>query len=450
MAVDRGVAMKKSNYPGRLTVARSQRDLMHILEAIQTVDVARLRRLLGQTQIDPNQTWEGRLPLVEASGIHLDLVQPLLAAGADVNGQDQGGTTPLIKAAETGDVLIVRALLAAGAKPNILRKNVVSALWEAASTRSRRHLEVLRALIAAGADVNTLSHSKDGSPTGTVLIQACENGNAEGVRELLAAGAEINARVFFGTALTGAANEGQAEVVKILLKAGADPTVRLDDSDRLGDMAGKNALELARQNRHRRVVALLEPAATLRTPALRSATVPEAWQRLQEVLSRVRPNLLKTFRPPATEEDLTVLAATLGHRLPQEAEELFRLHDGQSRSKGAAFVRVGADLLETDFRFLRLRDIIQEWRMWTELLGTGEFRGRKSLPDAGVRDDWYNPGWIPLTGDGLGNYHCLDLAPAAGGHPGQIILMWHDQEARPHVAGNLAEWLNDIALDVET
>ena len=93
------------------------------------------------------------------------------------------------------------------------------------------------------------------------------------------------------------------------------------------------------------------------------------------------------------------------------------------------------------FRLLRLKDVIREWRIWNKLLAAGEFRGRRSLSSPGVREDWYHPGWIPVTADGLGNHHCIDLSPAPGGRIGQIILMWHDQEARPLVAGTLAEWL---------
>src|SRR5690554_7583490 len=47
------------------------------------------------------------------------IVRLLLAAGADVNSEDNSGYTPVIHAAENGHLSVVRALLAAGANVNV-------------------------------------------------------------------------------------------------------------------------------------------------------------------------------------------------------------------------------------------------------------------------------------------------------------------------------------------
>ncbi len=428
-------------------MSKSERRLVEVVEAIRRADLPGLQTLLGSGNFDLNQTHEGELPLVEAVTAGVPFVQALLIAGADVNAHDEDGCTALIKAADKANLPVMKALLAAGADANLMQDKVTSPLGAAAQTRSHEHLAALRALVAAGADVNALSYSDKGVATRTVLMKACRSGNAEAVRELLAAGADVNALVLFGTALTTAAEHGHEQVIKELLAAGADATLRVpNEPQRLPKSAGKSALEMARMNKHVRAVALLEGAA--KPQAKGSANVMEAWRRLEETLGTARPALLKTLLPGATGEDVMVLAAAVRQRLPREAEQFFRAHNGQRDIPRCAFIHVGGPL-GSDFRLLSLKEVIREWRLWNELLAKGEFRKRKSLPDPGIVDDWYQPGWIPITEDGLGNSHCIDLSPAEGGTTGQIILMWHDQEARPLVAKSLTEWLDGLAASFE-
>jgi ankyrin repeat protein len=60
----------------------------------------------------------------------------------------------------------------------------------------------------------------------TKLMAAAERGQLDRVRELLASGAEVDARIAANiTALALAAGRGHYEVVKVLLKAGANPNI---------------------------------------------------------------------------------------------------------------------------------------------------------------------------------------------------------------------------------
>jgi cell wall assembly regulator SMI1 len=68
----------------------------------------------------------------------------------------------------------------------------------------------------------------------------------------------------------------------------------------------------------------------------------------------------------------------------------------------------------------------------------------------GVVRDWWHPKWIPLTSDGCGNSHCLDLNPGPTGAVGQIIIMWHDDPSRPVEAGSFRIWLEQFATDLES
>lgn len=86
-----------------------------------------------------------------------------------------------------------------------------------------------------------------------LLLAAC-NGQAEKVRELLAGGAEVDARSELGnTALFYAALHGHYECAAALLVAGADPNA----SRRRSLGAWPNPMHVAAQHQHARLVELL-------------------------------------------------------------------------------------------------------------------------------------------------------------------------------------------------
>src|SRR5262249_17858533 len=86
------------------------------------------------------------------------------------------------------------------------------------------HPEVVRALLAANADVN--AKAVDGT---TALMIASKGGQPEVVRALIAAGADVNARTDEGgTALISASGWVRRGVARALLAAGADVNARTD------------------------------------------------------------------------------------------------------------------------------------------------------------------------------------------------------------------------------
>ena len=146
-------------------------------------------------------------------------VLALLAQGIDPNFYING-FTPLITACFKDNVTIVKALLKADALSDVAADTtdglagltaLMAASWEG-------HAEVVKELLAAGANVNT--RARDGR---TALMFASYHGHPEVVKLLLKAGAQVNDRAFDrpGTSLTFAAQNGHLEVVQILLEAGA-------------------------------------------------------------------------------------------------------------------------------------------------------------------------------------------------------------------------------------
>ncbi len=108
-----------------------------------------------------------------------------------------------------GHIEIVKTLLAAGAEVNFKGLGGSTPLVHAAS---KGHIEIVKTLLAAKADVNAENDSGD-----TALRYASINGYTEIVKILLAAGADINVVGTFGlTALKSALKNGHTEIVKLL------------------------------------------------------------------------------------------------------------------------------------------------------------------------------------------------------------------------------------------
>ncbi|XP_069976493.1 myotrophin [Penaeus vannamei] len=101
--------------------------------------------------------WRSSQPLHVAAGKgHREIVEALLAGGADPNAQDRKGIGPLVMAAKEGHREVVEMLLAGGADPNArvgfgFFSKDSRALHVAAK---KGHKEVVEALLAGDADPN--------------------------------------------------------------------------------------------------------------------------------------------------------------------------------------------------------------------------------------------------------------------------------------------------------
>ncbi|GAB3639061.1 hypothetical protein GCM10027422_46520 [Hymenobacter arcticus] len=164
------------------------------------------------------------------------------------------------------------------------------------------------------------------------------------------------------------------------------------------------------------------------------------WKRFEAWLAVSAPQLLTELNAGATDAELGELATTLGTELPADFLAFYRIHNGQKTEASGLFD--GEELLSVP-------RMLDEWTIWNDLLKGGDFEGAASMPDAGVRADWWNPLWLPLTHDGAGNHCCLDLSPAPGGACGQIIRMWHDADERTLLASSFTEWITRYVTALE-
>jgi ankyrin repeat protein len=147
---------------------------------------------------------------------YVEVVNALIATGADVNKASNDGSTPMYSASSQGHLEVVQALIAAGADVNKANNDGYTPMF---LTSHYGHLEVVQALIAAGADVNKASNH--GS---TPICWASYDGRLEVVQALIAAGADVNKAGNIGyTPISMASSLGHLEVVQALLAAGATP-----------------------------------------------------------------------------------------------------------------------------------------------------------------------------------------------------------------------------------
>jgi truncated hemoglobin YjbI len=128
------------------------------------------------------------------------------------------GNTLLHFAAGAGCLELVTLLLRLGADPNLLGRGRTPLYCVANECGSKAGPEVARALVRAGADVNACS----GATRATALHSAARRGNVDVARELLDAGAAMNAMDRKGdTPLQRAINCRKKEVSQLLLDHGA-------------------------------------------------------------------------------------------------------------------------------------------------------------------------------------------------------------------------------------
>jgi cytohesin len=194
-------------------------------------------------QVNIAERKSGETPLHSAV-LHdkLNIVEALLSAGADVNAKDKWGSTPLHFAASPGTAT---ALLKAKAKVNAVNSGGRIPLHDAAH---RGMDQVVQTLLGAGADVN---RNIDGTP----LFLAANNGYAQTVDALIEAGADVNATDKGGTTpLLVASSNGHGTIVAALLEAGADANVEaVADGNII-----TTALRIAKDKHYNDIVELLK------------------------------------------------------------------------------------------------------------------------------------------------------------------------------------------------
>jgi Ankyrin repeats (3 copies) len=168
------------------------------------------------------------VPLVKAVASNdLKAVTALLAKGADANVKNSVEIPVLVMAIRRGPAPLIETLLKNRADPNVRDVDTdLTPLWEALDRKALDRADIVKMLLAAGADVNAASRKEEDLLRGvTPLMAAAEDGREDLVQLFLDKGADVNAKTPIGfTALSMAKLSGLEDhrgVIRKLEAAGA-------------------------------------------------------------------------------------------------------------------------------------------------------------------------------------------------------------------------------------
>jgi cell wall assembly regulator SMI1 len=169
--------------------------------------------------------------------------------------------------------------------------------------------------------------------------------------------------------------------------------------------------------------------------------VATIWGRIDAWLTIYAPELQDLLRPGVSAGQLARAERALDIAFPLDFRAWLRLHDGENEAASGLF---GVTLYPLD-------KMVHTWQALVTARQKGTFR-LASVPiphGPGVRGEFWNPRWIPITDDGAGNHLCLDLDPIPPGHVGQILLWWQDRAERMVRTPSFAKLLGSLADALE-
>ncbi|WP_341666622.1 ankyrin repeat domain-containing protein [Alcaligenes sp. SDU_A2] len=196
-----------------------------LLEAVEQGDSAKVRELLSQTQGRqsvnvPDQ--QGQSPLLRATWLNaIDIAELLVQAGADVNQVDAIADTPYLVAGAQGRLEILRLTLQHGADLRSVNRYRGTALIPAAE---HGYVQVVQELLRAGVDPNHVNRLGWTALHEAIVLSDGGPDHQQVVRDLIAGGADVNLPDGQGVRpLTLARQRNQHETAAILEQAGAKP-----------------------------------------------------------------------------------------------------------------------------------------------------------------------------------------------------------------------------------
>ena len=209
--------------------------------------------LVASAQVPPSAQEVARFSALHAAAHrgNVAAIEAAASAKLDLNARDSYGRTPLHVAVFAKQREAVRALVKAGANINLLENDRYDGITIASVADDE---ETLRVLIQLGASAKLTTSRYDG----TALIAAAHLGHDGVVRQLIAAGAQLDlvnnlhwTAVIESIVLGDGGKRHQASL-EALIKAGANL--------QLTDRAGNTPLALAKQRSYSAMVRMLEAA----------------------------------------------------------------------------------------------------------------------------------------------------------------------------------------------
>ncbi|KAH0618081.1 hypothetical protein JD844_017061, partial [Phrynosoma platyrhinos] len=326
LLIERGANLEEVNDEGYTPLMEAAREGHEEMVALLLAQGANINAQTEETQ-------ETALTLACCGGFS-EVADFLIKAGADI---ELGCSTPLMEAAQEGHLELVKYLLAAGANVHATTATGDTALTYACENG---HTDVADVLLQAGAD---LEHESEGGRT--PLMKAARAGHLCTVQFLISKGANVNRATANNdhTVVSLACAGGHLAVVELLLAHGADPTHRLKD--------GSTMLIEAAKGGHTNVVSYLldYPNNVLSVPATDMSQLTPPSQDQSQV-PRVPMHALAMVVPPQEPD-----------RAPQDnPPALLSLPKGTSKQKSTSLQVADQDLLSPFHPYQPLECIVEE------------------------------------------------------------------------------------------
>ena len=199
-----------------------------LIESAWDDDVKRAAQLIARgADVNAKDNTVQSAFLIATSEGFLELLELMLKHGGDVASKDSFNGTGLIRAADRGHADICGRLVRAEVEVDHVNNLGWTALHEAIilGDGSRRYVDTVRVLVAAGADVRLASRRDGVSP-----LQHAVGREHDEIAKVLRATLEADrpARRVANRRLLAAAEEGDATAAALALRAGADLEARND------------------------------------------------------------------------------------------------------------------------------------------------------------------------------------------------------------------------------
>ncbi|MGO4546781.1 SMI1/KNR4 family protein [Paenibacillus sp. 2TAB23] len=157
------------------------------------------------------------------------------------------------------------------------------------------------------------------------------------------------------------------------------------------------------------------------------------WERIVDRSSDTEANVKESLhlQPGARDEDFQLIERTLEITLPESLKSFYSVHNGQNGGVGVrSFVR--------NLTLSPISEIIDNWTFLQEEFDPDDL---EMSIDSEIKPVLWNAKWIPIAGNGGGDYLCIDTDPAEAGVVGQVLYFWHDWGYRSVEGKSLFEFI---------
>lgn len=143
------------------------------------------------------------------------------------------------------------------------------------------------------------------------------------------------------------------------------------------------------------------------------------------------------FKNGATDKQIDDLEVCLGKALPSSYKEFIREKNGEIEGFG----------LFLGFRVLDTEEIISEL-LFSKSVYIESDNTKSSYVNGQIKEDYFNPLWLPIATDDGGNYIAIDFDPGSAGAIGQIISHGRDESILYVLADSFTSWLNFVVSEI--